>query len=269
MTTTGNPVWVDFASTDFAASKAFYEQLFGWRFTDLGPDLNHYHLIHQGEDLVGGGMDVSGMTCPDGQPLPSEWGIFLGTDDADGSVTRAVEAGARVVAPAHDAGSTGRFAVLLDPTDACVSAWQAGEIASFDFSGRPGTPAWFELMTQDFDASVAFYSVVFGLDAQPMSTPMEDDPTRYVTHGPQETASYGICDAQGWIPAEMGSFWRVYFIVDGCDAAIAQVTELGGSVLAGPDDSPFGRIVTVADPAGASFQLVSPTESVPEGSVPA
>lgn len=265
MTTNGKPVWVDFGSTDFAASKAFYEQLFGWTFTDAGPDMGHYHLIHAGEDLVGGAMDVAGMTCPDGAPIPSAWGVFLGTDDADATVRRAEAAGGRVVEPAHDASTSGRFAVLLDPTGAAISAWQAGDITAFDFSGKPGTPAWFELMTQDFDASVAFYTEAFGLDAQPLGTPMEDaDDTRYVTHGAGESAAYGICDAHGWIPADMGSFWRAYFVVDGCDAAIERVKELGGSLLAGPDDSPFGRIATVEDPAGASFQLVSPSESVTE-----
>lgn len=265
MTTHGNPVWVDFGSTDFTASKAFYEQLFGWTFTDSGPDQGHYHMIHAGDDLVGGAMDVAGMTCPAGDPLPSYWGVFLGSDDLDDTVRRVEAAGGHLVFPAAEAGGAGRFAVLLDSAGASVSAWQAGDIAGFDFSGKPGTPAWFELMTQDFDRAVDFYTAAFGLDAQPLDTPMEsDDDTRYVTHGAGEAAAYGICDAKGWIPAEMGSFWRVYFVVDGCDAAVERVTSLGGSLLDGPDDSPFGRIATVADPAGASFQLVSPSESTPE-----
>lgn len=264
MTNHGQPVWVDFGSTDFQASRTFYEQLFGWTFTDAGPEMGHYHLIHAGTDLVGGAMDVAGLTCPDGDPLPSEWGVYLGSEDADATVARAAEAGAQVVVPPMDAGAAGRHAVLLDPTRAVIGVWQAGEITSFDFSGRPGTPAWFELMSQDFDASVDFYTRVFGLDAHPMSTPMEEDPTRYVTHGPEADAPYGICDARGWIPAEMGSFWRVYFIVEDCGTALDRIRELGGSLQAGPDDSPFGRIATVADPAGASFQIVSPTEARPE-----
>lgn len=265
MSTTGKPVWIDFGSTDFTASKAFYEQLFGWTFTDLGPEMGHYAMIFAGDDLVGGGMDVAGMTCPEGEQIPSAWSVYLGTDDADATVAKAAEAGATVITPASDVGDAGRHAVLLDPTGAGICVWQPGEITSFVYSGRPGTPAWFELMTQNFDASVAFYTAAFGLDAQPMSTPMEDEGgTRYVTHGPEADAAYGICDAAGYIPAEMGSFWRVYFIVDGLDAATDRIKELGGSVLAGPDDSPFGRIATVADPTGASFQIVSPSESVPE-----
>ncbi|MDN5910313.1 MAG: hypothetical protein L0H76_12055 [Brevibacterium sp.] len=33
------------------------------------------------------------------------------------------------------------------------------------------------------------------------------------------------------------------------------MAELGGKALAGPEDSPYGRIVTVTDPEGATFQL--------------
>ena len=35
----------------------------------------------------------------------------------------------------------------------------------------------------------------------------------------------------------------------------ATVNDLGGSVLAEPADSPYGRMATVTDPAGAQFRL--------------
>lgn len=262
MTKHGDPVWVDFGSTDFAASKAFYEQFFGWNLTDSGEAMAHYHMIDKDGDLVGGGMSVAGMTCPDGEPLPSEWGVFLAVDDVDATFERAIAAGAHQVAPPMDAGAAGRHAIILDPTGALIGLWHGNEVDGFVFSGKPATPAWFELMTQDYDTASKFYTDVFGADLVPM--PAGDSGFRYATNGPQETGTYGICDAAGVVPAEVGSYWRTYFIVDGCDAAVARVKELGGSLLDGPEDSPFGRIATVADPAGASFQIVSPDEAVPD-----
>ena len=41
--------------------------------------------------------------------------------------------------------------------------------------------------------------------------------------------------------------------------------ELGGSVLDGPIDSPFGRITTVADPEAASFRISAMSEVTTEG----
>ena len=38
--------------------------------------------------------------------------------------------------------------------------------------------------------------------------------------------------------------------------AAERVRELGGALLDGPIDSPFGRVATVADPEGASFQII-------------
>ena len=51
------------------------------------------------------------------------------------------------------------------------------------------------------------------------------------------------------------SFWRDYINVEDTDATATRVAELGGKVLAGPEDSPYGRIATVTDPEGATFQL--------------
>lgn len=48
-----------------------------------------------------------------------------------------------------------------------------------------------------------------------------------------------------------------YFLVEDADAAIERIKELGGSVIDGPMDSPYGRIATVAGPDAAAFQIVN------------
>lgn len=255
MTTLGQPVWVDFGSTDFAASKAFYEQLFGWELTDSGEEMGHYHMITAGGDLVAGGMDVTGMTCPAGDQIPSSWSVFLGTDDIDATFARALGAGATEVMAPTDAGGAGRHAVLLDPTGAAVGLWQGAEIEGFVFSGKPGTPAWFELMTSDYEVALEFYSTVFEVTMVPMGM----DAAEYATAGPAEEASFGIGGGAGGNGPEAG--WRAYFVVEQCDATLDRVRELGGTVLDGPDDSPFGRLAAVADPAGANFMVISPSEA--------
>jgi uncharacterized protein len=45
------------------------------------------------------------------------------------------------------------------------------------------------------------------------------------------------------------------------DAAMAKVTELGGSVVRPAEDTPFGRIGAVADNQGAVFSLITPPAS--------
>lgn len=261
---TGTSTWLDLGVPDLEAAKAFYTGLFGWTFEDQGEDFHHYNLIRNNGALVGGLMDVSGMTDPQGGDIPSEWGVFLAVDDVDARLAKAEEAGGTVVAPACDVGDSGRMALVLDPTGAPVGLWQARELEGYEFTGSPGSPVWFELMTHRFDAAAAFYTAVFDADLVPMSEPMADDGFRYVTNGPGGTASWGLGDATGVMPEDAAG-WRIYLGVAACDPAVEKVRELGGSLLDGPVDSPFGRIATVAGPEGASFQICAMSEAVPEG----
>jgi predicted enzyme related to lactoylglutathione lyase len=50
--------------------------------------------------------------------------------------------------------------------------------------------------------------------------------------------------------------WQIYFGVEDADAALAKIVKLGGSVIMGPDDSPYGRLAQAADPTGAVFKIV-------------
>lgn len=260
---TGTTTWLDLGSTDLETAMAFYTELFGWSFEDSGEQYAHYRMIRNDGALVGGAMDISGMTCPEGQKLPSEWTVYLAADDVDARVETALAAGAHVMVPAADAGPAGRFAVVLDPAGNPIGLWQADQTEGYEFTAATGSPVWFEVMTHDFDAACRFYTEVLDAQLVPMSEGMEDDSFRYVTNGAQDSATWGLGDATGVIPDGEGG-WRIYFAVDACDAAVERIRELGGSLLDGPVDSPFGRIATVADPTGASFQICAMSESAPE-----
>lgn len=84
---------------------------------------------------------------------------------------------------------------------------------------------------------------------------------RYHTLDVNGNAHAGIWDVTGVLPEEAPSQWNVYFIVDDTDAAIATATQNGGTVLIKPEDTPFGRMSTIADPAGAAFNIISGGES--------
>lgn len=261
----GTSTWLDLSAQDLSAVMPFYTGLFGWDAEDLGEQFNGYRILRSGGKLVGGAMSVAGMTCPEGTPLPSEWGVYLTVDDVDDRVTKALDAGGGVVVPAEDIGDSGRMAVVLDAVGAAIGMWRPRELEGYEFTGTPGSPVWFELMTPRYDDASAFYTAVFDAELVPMAEEMDGDGSdfRYATNGPGESASWGLCDAAGMMPEDaMG--WRVYFGVESTDPALERVQELGGSVLDGPIDSPFGRIATIADPEGATFQISAMSEAVPE-----
>lgn len=262
--TTGTSTWLDLSTLDLETAKTFYTGLFGWTFEDLGDHFGHYHLLRNDGSLVGGLMDVSGMSRPEGGEIFSEWGVYLAVDDLDGRIAKVTDSGGTVVAPAHDIGDFGRMAVILDPTGAMLGLWKPRELEGYEFTGSSGSPVWFELMTHRFDDAAAFYTAVFDADLVPLGEALDDVDFRYVTNGPGETASWGLGNATGVMP-ESAAGWRVYLGVVECDEAVKKVRELGGSLLDGPVDSPFGRIATVADPEGTSFQICSMSEAVAEG----
>ena len=65
----GTPVWVDYGSNNFQACTDFYQQLFGWRFEDLGAEFNSYNLVHCGDALVGGLIALAMMSLLPVHPI--------------------------------------------------------------------------------------------------------------------------------------------------------------------------------------------------------
>ncbi|MGH4025656.1 MAG: VOC family protein [Pseudonocardiaceae bacterium] len=59
------------------------------------------------------------------------------------------------------------------------------------------------------------------------------------------------------------SHWSIYFGVDDTDAALAEIVDLGGSILRTAEDTPYGRLAAAADPTGAQFKLVGPNTAMP------
>jgi uncharacterized protein len=113
-----------------------------------------------------------------------------------------------------------------------------------------GVPCWVDTWQDDVDAVAAFYSGLFGWEAQ-----IGDSYTMF-THRGLEVAGAGAPQPAGTAPA-----WTSYVWVDDADAVAARATAAGGSVVAEPFDSlDGGRIAMIADPAGAVVGVWQPGE---------
>ncbi|MGZ8764178.1 MAG: VOC family protein [Acidimicrobiia bacterium] len=245
----GAPCWIDLMTSDPCASRAFYGELFGWTSEEAGPEYGGY--INFSLD----GLPVAGGMRNDGESgMPDLWSVYLATADAGATVDAATAAGGQVIVAAMDVGELGRMAVVTDAGGAAIGAWQPGLHTGFGILGETGAPTWFELHTRDYDASVAFYRTVFHWDAHTMSDTPE---FRYTTLGEGDDQLAGVMDAGASLPDDVPAFWTIYFAVDDADAALTQIVELGGSVVMGAEDTPYGRLATAADPTGARFRLVA------------
>ena len=142
----------------------------------------------------------------------------------------------------------GRMAFVMDPSGAPVALWQAGQHIGASLVNEPGTINWNELITTD-PAAAAFYQAVVGLTTSKMD---------------MGAGEYTLFEADGQMvggttPPQMPgtpNHWHVYFGAANADATVAKATELGGSVLVPPFDTPVGRMAVIADPQGAVFSII-------------
>jgi predicted enzyme related to lactoylglutathione lyase len=249
----GAPCWIDLMTSDAEQAKLFYGTLFGWTY-QTGDEEKYGGYITAWKD----GKSVAGMMQqqPDQAGWPDMWSTYLRTEDAEATVQAAAEHGGQVYMQPMAVPEQGSMAMIGDPTGASIGVWQPAEMTGYELAAEPGAPAWHELHTKDYATAVKFYQDVFGWDTDVMSDTPE---FRYTTLGAGRAAKAGIMDASAYLPAEVPSSWQVYFAVEDTDATIAQAVSLGATVIDGPDDTPFGRLATLADPTGAVFKIVADT----------
>jgi predicted enzyme related to lactoylglutathione lyase len=240
---TGTPAWADITVPSLDDARAFYGPLLGWEFEEGGPEAGGYTVATIGGRRVAG----LGEAPPDAVVQPA-WCVYLSTDDARATLLRAATAGARVLIPATTIPRMGTMAIAVDPTGAVFGLWESHHLTGWDATDEPGAVVWSEVMSDDQPLALAFYREVFDLDAEDVGA----DGFVYASlrHGDSPVAGVGASEA--------GSAWTLYFAVPDVDTAAARVVELGGTVLGGPFDSPFGRNARVRGPFGETFAIITP-----------
>lgn len=121
-------------------------------------------------------------------------------------------------------------------------------------SANKGLFVWYELLTADVPAAIAFYSEVVGWKTQPFGADYvmwvgSQGPLGGVMRLPDEAAKMGA-------PAH----WMAHVQVEDVDAAVALVKKRGGKIYKEPTDIPtVGRFAVIADPQGAPFSTFTPS----------
>ena len=234
---------------DVPKAIAFYQALFGWDIQLGGPEVGGYSIAHQDGRIVAAISPK--MAGPD---APTVWTTYLATDDADATAAKVKGAGGQLLAGPMDVMEEGRMAVAMDPAGAVFGLWQGERTTGLGVANEPGALSWEEQMSRDLAGSQAFYQAVFGYGYQDMSG--EGFKYGLLTVDGHEIGGIGEYPAD--TPEQVPAAWAVYFAVTDTDAAVAKVTELGGSQAGATQDTPYGRIAVVADNHGAVFSLITP-----------
>ena len=111
----GSACWVELATRDTAAAKAFYTGLFGWNYKDSQNPAMAYTEWINGQQPIGGMMAQDG---PQWEGVPPHWLTYFTVEDTDACAAQTVELGGQICVQPTDIPGTGRFAVLIDPQGA-------------------------------------------------------------------------------------------------------------------------------------------------------
>jgi predicted enzyme related to lactoylglutathione lyase len=246
----GTPCWADLMTPDLDAARLFYEQLFGWHLTDLGPDAGGYLMAGVGGKQVAGlGPQQEGQAGH-----PAVWTTYLATEDAAATCEAISKAGGQVFLPAMDVMGSGVMAVAADPTGAVFGLWEAKTHTGFQLANESGSVTWNEQLSRDFEGAKQFYADVFGYTFEDMSS----GGMQYAIVQVDGNGVGGMGSMPAEVPEEVPAHWRTYFAVDDADESVNEVVRLGGTVRRPAEDMPYGRWADVADPTGASFSVIKP-----------
>jgi predicted enzyme related to lactoylglutathione lyase len=242
----GVPSWVDIGSPDPQGAADFYGALFGWEAPEGPPETGGYRVAMVRDHAVAG-------IGPAQNPGPPYWSTYVAVASADDAAEKVTAAGGQVIVAPMDVLDVGRMAVFTDTVGAFFSVWQAGTHPGAELVNEPGTWSWSELLTTDVEASKTFYGAVFGWTANTVGA----GPTGEYTEWQVDGRAVGGMMLKPPMLTDVPSHWAVYFAVADTDAAVARVAELGGSVMMPPMDIEPGRFAVVADPYGATFNVIA------------
>jgi uncharacterized protein len=107
----GCVVWNDLNTRDLDTATAFFAEVMGYTYDDMGEGKPRYKIIKVGGRACGGMMEMDD-SFPD--HVPPHWMTYFAVADTDAAVAKITELGGRLVMDPMNA-PFGRFAVVSDP----------------------------------------------------------------------------------------------------------------------------------------------------------
>jgi predicted enzyme related to lactoylglutathione lyase len=233
------PVWVDLSTSDAEGARNYYSKLFGWK-VEVNPDPQYggYALAKIS------GKDVAGIGPKQSQDAP----------DAADTTKKAEAAGGKVIVPLMKVGDQGAMSIVQDPTGAVVGVWQSQNMTGAETTGAPNTYGWAELNSRGVQKSIRFYKKLFGWGEK--KSDMGQGQGEYTEFQAGGESIAGGMEMNPMVPAEVPSYWMVYFNVDDVDKAFKKATDAGGKEMLAPQEFPGGRFAILQDPQGAMFGIL-------------
>ncbi|MFL5797659.1 MAG: VOC family protein [Actinomycetota bacterium] len=245
----GTFCWVELATSDLGAGRAFYSTIFGWQ-SEARPieGFGDYatFTVADGRGAAGG---YTQQEAERSMGVPPHWNIYVYSDDVDKDVAKATELGGQATIPGMDT-PLGRMAVIADPTGARFCLWQSDQMPGFKVRGEHGAFTWADLITPDKDKAQEFYGELFGWTGETLSE--EFGFYTVIKKNDEQVAGFMNPNQPGQPPA-----WLPYFDVTDAEAVTNSAQGPGAQVMMPVTPIPtVGHFAVLADPQGAVFAIL-------------
>jgi predicted enzyme related to lactoylglutathione lyase len=245
--------WLGLATSDPAAARAFYTDVFDWDSAERpAGKLGTYTALHyEGKEVA-----ILYQQTPEAlaAQVAPHWTPYVAVEDADRSANLAQKLGGTLLREPQDLGEAGRVAPVQDPNGAVLSLWQPRSHSGAELMNDRGAICWLELVTPNLDRAAFFYCTLVGwrLMADPRVFTIVDSSFTITnaevpigTIREQRDDEKGI--SGGWIP---------YFGVESPEHTQRIATLRGGRTLRAASNGPIGHTSVLADPLGVPFGLL-------------
>jgi predicted enzyme related to lactoylglutathione lyase len=251
-TVRGRFLWHELMTADTKSAASFFSKVVGWKTRAWEHDPSYMMFVAIGRPMAGLMLLPEDAKAMGARP---SWVTYVGTPDVDETARQAASLGGKVLRPAADIPTVGRFAVIQDPQGAVFSAFTPLQAPQSDTEPTIGDFSWHELPTTDWRAALTFYQQLFGWE--PISSmDMGPEMGTYQMYGLKGKTLGGMFNK----PKQMAGppAWLPYIEVADSKKAAVAVKKLGGQVVSGPVEVPGGGwIAQGIDLQGAVFAVHS------------
>lgn len=242
----GRFVWFELITASAGKAKAFYPEVFGWRFETMsmagGID---YPLLKVGD------LPAGGIAPPPVKDMPSHWISYVSVADVDGAAKKVIEHGGKSLMDAFDVPGVGRMQPVTDDQGAAFFLFKSADGDPPKTEG-PGSFAWNELLTKDPKKAARFYEEVLGYTVETREMPMG---TYYVLKN-GDAMRGGIMAAPS---TDIPPHWVQYVSVEDESAALTRAKRAGGAQVGETIEvADIGRFGFIRDPLGAVIGFLRP-----------
>ena len=118
---------------------------------------------------------------------------------------------------------------------------------------KHGAFSWSELLVDDVDLAIRFYTNVIGWEIEEMPMP---EGIYYIVKSDGEPVGGIMKKPEG--VEQMPDYWGTYITVDDVDDTLAKVEAAGGKAVYPPMDVPgVGRMCAILDTCGAMVSIIT------------